>query len=82
MLLVQYDRCFAKWWSVEPRMLMALTKSQQKAIATAARLKAISQRFKEFSKLVGYRSVSDRLNALAVKYQEQARRVEERAGLR
>jgi hypothetical protein len=60
---------------------MAPTKPQREAIAKAVRLRAISRRCKEFAKFGGYRSVSDRLNALALKYQEQARRVEERAGL-
>ncbi len=61
---------------------MAPTKPQREAIAKAARLRAISRRCKEFAKFVGYRSVSDRLNTLALKYQEQARRIEERAGQR
>lgn len=60
---------------------MALTKLQREAIAAAAGLRATSRRCKQFAKLVGYRSMSDRLNALAVRYQKQARRVEERAGL-
>jgi|EndMetStandDraft_6_1072998.scaffolds.fasta_scaffold11428_3 hypothetical protein len=60
---------------------MALTTPQREAIATAARLRAISGRCEEFAKFGGYRSVSDQLNALAVKYQERARRVEERAGV-
>lgn len=60
---------------------MAPTKPQREAIAKAARLRAISRRCKEFAKFGGYRSVSDRLNALGLKYQEQARRVEERSGL-
>lgn len=65
----------------KPRTPMALTKSQRDAIAAATRLRAISRRCAEFSKFVGYRSVSDRLDALAAKYQKQARSVEERAGL-
>jgi hypothetical protein len=64
-----------------PRTSMAVTKLQREAIATAARLRAISRRCKAVAKFVGYRSVSDRLNSLAAKYQEQARRLEECAGL-
>jgi hypothetical protein len=60
---------------------MAPTKLQRKAIATAVQLRAMSRRCKEFAKFVGFRSVSDRLNILAAKYQEEAWQVEERAGL-
>lgn len=61
---------------------MAVTKLQREAIVTAARLRAISQRCKAFAELAGYRSVADQLIALAAKYEEQARRVEDCAGLR
>lgn len=61
---------------------MALTKLQQKAAATAARLRALSGRCKAFAEFVGYQSVKHRLDALAAEYQEEASAIEKGAGLR